>query len=626
MIEQQQVKDPLVPFLLTLTGVAALTLNPIPWKVKIGVAAIASVPGAVFTLSEWQLYRTRRREVERLERETMALEETNEQLNRALDARQAELHQEAERLELEETKLEQLKTATEEEITRLKASSAVDSEARLSEIAQLESAAYYERDRILEDARRAAADLVRSVELRQASLKAEVLSTRQSAAQAIKRARARWRGLQELQGQEWRSAIKADRQRLELDRKQLEIERQTLEAEIALERAETAEKVANELGDLQKKKETVAAEIAKLWEQFESEKTGAIEMFTEDMLSENAEKVNEEIRQVNAQLGVKQRELDNLVKQTNQELKDKAAELERFYEAKFQEWLVPHVIELNRALQEVEDWRSRYLSAEEELAASKDVVLPENPWTQDHKAKAYQLILWFKSKGVMVNYYNSAIDEEGNFTLYFKPWLSGSKGKKALEGIMDGMISDWGLMARPVVGETTEAWYIKTTPAANKTRSLEEEMRNFGGFPFTSARVPTTDPRLLEPESLADLDDETRRAVMDRASAEERIEEMMRFRPGKLPKPIGYAITSFELKTFDWLSNWRSAATRNDPGGAQTNIRELNKLMTEAYGVSVGSSTETRDRVTGESLRQRVHRICKLLKIDIETRTRGDQN
>lgn len=625
MIEQQQPKDPLIPFLLTLAGVAVLTL-PIHWKAKIGVGAIAAVPGGMFTLSEWSLYRTRRREVERLEKEAIALEDTNEQLTRALDARQAELHQEAERLELEEAKLVQLKVAVEEEIARLKVAATAETDARLSEIAQLEATTGHERDRILEDARRAAADLVRSVELRQANLKGEILATRQSAAQAIKRARARWRGLQALQGQEWRSAIKADRQQLELDRKQLEIDRQALETAIALERAQTAEKIAEELGELQQKKEGIEAEIAALWLDFEKEKQGAIEMFTADMFAENTEKVNEEIRQVNAQLAIKQRELDNLVKETNRELKDKAAELERSYEAKFQEWLVPHVIELNRALEEIEDWRSRYLSVEEELAASKDVVLPENPWTKDHKVKAYQLILWFKSKGVMINYYNSSIDEEEDFTLFFKPWLSGSKGKKAIEGVVEGMISEWGLAARPVIGETKEAWFIKLSPAAKKSRSLEEEMRNFGGFPFSSARVAATDPRLLEPESLLDLDEETRRAVMTEASAQSKIDEMMNFRPGKLPKPVGYAITPQELKVFDWLSNWRASATRNDPGGAKGNIRELNKLMTEAYGVSVGSSTETRDRVTGESLRQRVHRICKLLKIDVETRNRGENN
>ena len=629
-------KDPLIPFVVTLLGVAVLS-SPLDWKYKIVTSTVAATPGLAFAFSEWHLYKDRRRETERLQRENKAIEDGNRQLSRALDAREEQLKTQAEAIALKEAEATQLKAQAEEEAARRLLEAETEANSKLSEIVQIEAAtkgeldllkvkAEAERDRILEDARRAAADLIRSYEQKQAGIKAETEEARQRCAEVIKAARRKWRDRQALLADEWKSSIKADQHALDLDRKALEMDRQALQQEIALERTKAAESIAKELADIEKRKQDAQTEIDRDRETFEEEKARLLEEEYENLLAENRVRLKQELDNLNAQLAIKQGELDALIAETNRELEDKTKELQAFYNAQYENWLIPHVQETNRLIEERDDWKSRYYEAENELAASKDIVLPENPFSKDFKMRAYCVQLWLKSQGIMVNYYNASIDEEGVFTLQFKPWQNGSKFKKSLEGVLDGMVSTWGLLARPVIGETTEAWFIKMPYAASKARSLEEEFSYFGQFGYTPHAVPSYDRRLDEPESLQSLDPDTRRAVMDQATAEERITEMLRFRPSPLPKPVNYDISPLELKCADWLCNWRASATRND-SEPQQNIREVNKLITTLYNVKIGSASESRDRNTGESLRQRVHRICKLLKIELRRRDEElDQN
>lgn len=617
--------DPIAPLSAALIGVV-LVLTPIDWKIKLVSSSVLCIPGIALAASEIGKVKDRKTEVERLEEERRALEESAALTEQRLEIRQAEIDQLSRQLEADLQEAATIKATAESEARQLRQEAESQVEALWSEVQAIETSAKIqaiatanqaetERDRILQEARLKAEQLQHNAQLVEQSLRADVAEVRRRAAQSIKRARQHWRSRQASLTLEFESALKTDR-------KKLQIERDRINGELALERAQTQEKIVIALREAEEVKRKAQEEIEALRAEFEQEKQEAIDLISDEFNRENEEKLEEQRQALNKQLKAKQQELNDLIDQANQELEEAKANLQEHYESTYQQWLLPHVIEVNRLQEEVEDWKARYMSAEEELAASKDIILPDSPWMHDHKCKAYNLLMWFKAKGVMLNYYNSSIDEEGNFTLFFKPWQGGAKGKKAIEGCFDGMISEWGLMAKPQVGETVESWFIKLVPAANKTRSLEQEFRQFGGFPFNSLRVPVESEhqQLQIPISFDGLGEETRRRAMTEASYQEKIDYMMAYKPGRLPKPVTYEITPQEFKAVDWWSNWRSVATK----GEEANIREVNKLLTAVYGVSVGSSTESRDRVTGESLRQRIHRIMHLLKI--ESRIKDDDN
>jgi hypothetical protein len=619
-----QEKDPVIPLASALIGIGLL-LTPVDWQFKLISSGVLSIPGFTLAASEVGRIKDRKSEAERLENERRALEEKIALIERSLLVSRSEIEQQLRQLEADLQEAATIKASAENEARQLKQKAEAEIEALWSEVQGIEnsakataiattSIAESESDRILQEARLKADQLQHNVQLIEQSLRADVVEVRRRAAQSIKRARRHWRSRVRLLRAEFESALKTDR-------KELEIERDRINSELALERAQTQETVTNALREAEEAKLKAQEEIKALKEEFEQEKQEAIDLISDEFNRENEEKLEKQRQALNKQLEAKQQKLNDLIDQANQELEEAKANLQEHYEATYQQWLLPHVIEVNRLQEEIEDWKSRYMSAEEELAASKDILLPENPWSHDHKSKAYNVLLWFKSKGVMLNYYNSAIDEDGNFTLFFKPWQGGAKGKKAIEGCFDGMISDWGLIAKPQLGETVESWFLKMMPAANKAKTLEQEFRQFGGFPFNSLRVPVeTEQQLQIPISFDGLGEETRRRAMTEASYQQKIDFMMTYKPGKLPKPVTYEITPQELKAVDWWTNWRSVATK----GAEPNIREVNRLLTAVYGLSVGSSTESRDRVTGESLRQRMHRIMHLLKI--ESRVSEDEN
>lgn len=606
---------PVIQSMIATVAIVSLTFNLNP-RVKLLISLIGASPGIVYGVRRYNSLRERKGELERLQEEQERIERDSNQLEQITSERRLRLEQDQRQLDRDRKELDRLREAAKDEIRAAKVKAELISNERLEELARLEQETRQDCDRMIADSQRELARLERETKERERrslfEVQAEVAQLRRVCANRIRQARRNWREQRQVKQGEWEAAIAGDSQQLLLDRKQLELDRQTLQGEIELERSH-----------LRKQKAGVEDQIRQLWEEFDREKEAAIVDMTDQLLDENDQKLKEELAALNNQLAGKQAEYDKLIKQAEKELKTKQGELEAFYRAKYDEWLVPHVLEVNRLAEEVEDWQSRYQQVEEELASMKDITLPDNPWSQHHKTMAYQLQMWMKARGVLVNYYNSAIDStKGQFTLYFQPWLDGRKAKKALEGVLDGMQADWGLLSRPVIGEGFDSWFITLTPISFHQSGSVEGDTIAGLIPLSFNRIPATDPRVIEPDSLAALSRDDRDRVMDRVSAETRIEEMRNFRPSALPKPWRYEISQQELKTIDWLWNWRAIATRDDPNPLP-NIREINTLISVAYRVTIGSSTERRDRVTGESLRQRVHRICVALRIN-ERRVNGD--
>ena len=591
---------PLVQLAIAVIAITVLSFNLNP-RIKLLIGLIGVVPGTVYGFKYRNQLKKHRDGIESLREERQRIEQGNRQLEQIIAERRLKLEQDQKRIE-------ELRETAEAEVEAAKARLEALSNDRLEELAQLEKETRRDCDRMVAESQKELAQLEKTIKDQDrrslSEVQGEIARLRRDCANRIKQARRHWRETRRLRQEEWDSAIAADGQRVLLDRKQLDLDRQTLQSEIEMERSH-----------LFNQKAEVAEQIAASWEEFNREKDIAIADMTDQLLAENDQRLQTELDSLNRQLASKQKEYDDLFTQAERDLAAKQRELESFYRAKYDEWLVPHVMEVNRLTEEVEDWQSRYQQAEEELATSRDIILPDNPWSQHHKTMAHQLQMWMKARGVLVNYYNSAIDStKGQFTLYFQPWLDGRKAKKSLEGVLDGMMADWGLLSRPTIGEGFDSWFITLTPMSFHQSGSVQGDTVAGLIPLSFNRMPATDPRLIEPDSLAALSRDDRDRVMDQVSAESRIEEMRNFRPSALPKPGRYEITALELKTIDWLWNWRAIATRDDPDPLP-NIREINALIGTAYGVTIGSSTERRDPVTGENLRSRVHRICTMLRI-----------
>jgi len=571
--------------------------TPMDGRFKMLVASLTAIPGCSYLLDERAQLQQAISRLAQLKKEADAIALTNSQLTAEFEATEVEIRTKLKEAELSLTKAN-------DEANRIKALAQIEAEQAINDAAEIESQAKRDAATIKNQAEEEKQQLLQDARRTVNGITEEVAVARSKAAHSIWRARRKARLRCEVMARELHEAIA-------FDTKQLELKKAELETELKHKQAEADQQIATQLKEIQENKNAIEdeirqkraeleAKIASSWIEFEKEKEEAAEAFASQLVAENNATLQEQLDQYNEEFVAKKKEYDEAIAAAEKELKKQERELKKQWEEKYNQWLIPHIQEYQQLKETLEDWKQKYYAAEEEIASLKDIVLPDNPWRSMHTTRAVAVQQYMKAQGVLVNYYNSAIDKNGKFTLFFKPWQSGVKFKRSLEGILPGMQSNFCLIAPPVFGEQVDCWFLEMSPSVDSlTNSMESAYQLEASFPSSPAVL--TVPQTVENNQ-----------VTRSLDYEQKVAFMMNLRPGTLPKPVTEEITDQELTVADWLCNWRFTATK----GEQANIRQVNKLIEALYGIKPGRSTEVRDPVTRESLRQRVHRILELLKIE----------
>ncbi|NEP58780.1 MAG: hypothetical protein F6K31_17465 [Symploca sp. SIO2G7] len=567
------------------------------WKHKILFAFFTALPGCSYLISERSKLDKAVSELEKIQQESDEIARSNALLITEIQAKEV-----AANTKLKEAEL--TKARAETEANRIKSLVQIEAEQAINDAAEIEGQAKKDAISIIEKAELEKQRLLGDARKTLDGTTREIAVIRSKAAHSIWNARRKARRRAEVMARELHEAIA-------YDTKQMQFKQAELEAELNQKQTEVEKVIASQLKEIQEKKNAlenelakkraeVEAQIAQLWADFEQEKEAVEEAFANQLLAENEATLQQQLDQYNQEFIAKQKEYDAAIAAAEKQLKQQEKELRKQWEEKYNQWLIPHIQEFQQLKETLEDWKQKYYAAEEEIASLKDIELPDNPWRSLHTTRAVAVQQYLKSQGVFVNYYNSAIDKNGTFTLFFKPWQSGAKFKRSLEGTLPGMQSNFGLIQPPVFGEQVDCWFLEMAPAVDSlVNSVESAYKLESSFPASPA-VLTVPQTVENTEVVRSLD------------YEQKVQFMMNLRPGTLPKPVTEEISENELTAADWLCNWRFTATR----GEQANIRGINKLIEALYGIKPGRSTEVRDPVTRESLRQRVHRILKLLKIE----------
>ena len=591
-----QLMKPIIPFTVTLTGVILL-VTPMNWKHKIFIASLTALPGCSYLISERSKLDKAVSELEKVKRESETIAQTNASLHIEIQAKETTANTKLKEAEL-------AKAQAESEANKIRALAQIEAEQAITDAAEIEGQARRDATSIIEEAELEKQQLLSDARRTLNGITGEIAAIRSRAAHSIWRARRKAHRRCEVMARELHEAIAYDSKQMQLKQAEMSTELNQKQAEvgkvIALQLKEIQQQ-RNELEEELKTNRTEAeSKIAQLWADFEQEKEAVEEAFASQLLAENEATLQQQLDQYNQEFIAKQKEYDDAIALAEKQLRQQEKELKKQWEEKYNQWLIPHIQEYQQLKETLEDWKQKYYAAEEEIASLKDIELPDNPWRSLHTTRAVAVQQYLKSQGVLVNYYNSAIDKNGTFTLYFKPWQSGAKFKRSLEGALPGMQSNFGLIQPPAFGEQVDCWFLEMAPAVDSlVNSVESAYKLEASFPASPA-VLTVPQTVENTEAVQSLD------------YEQKVAFMINLRPGTLPKPVTEEISENELTTADWFCNWRFTATR----GEQANIRGINKLIEALYGIKPGRSTEVRDPVTRESLRQRVHRILKLLKID----------
>ncbi|NEP08765.1 MAG: hypothetical protein F6K14_00595 [Symploca sp. SIO2C1] len=587
---------PIIPFTATLTGVILL-FTPMDWRFKILISSLTALPGCSYLISERSKLDKVVSELEKVKQESEAIARSNASLIIEIQSLEAAANAKFKEAEF-------LLTQAESEANRIKSLAQIEAEQAITDAAEIEGQARRDAISIIEKAELEKQQLLSYARNTLNAITEEIAAIRSRAAHSIWRARRKARRRAEVMAIELHEAIA-------YDSKQMQLKQAELETELNQKQAEVENAIASQLKEIQSKKNAtedelhqkraeLEAQISQKWVEFEKEKEEAEEAFASQLVAENNATLQEQLDQYNSEFLAKKKEYDDAIALAEKQLRQQEKELRKQWEEKYNQWLIPHIQEYQQLKETLEDWKQKYYAAEEEIASLQDIVLPDNPWRTLHTSRAVAVQQYLKSQGVLVNYYNSVIDKNGIFILYFKPWQSGAKFKRSLDGVLPGMQSHFGLIQPPVFGEQVDCWFLEMAPAVDSlTNSMESAYKLESSFPSSSAVL--TVPQTVE-------DKQVTRSL----DYEQKVVFMTNLRPGTLPKPMTKEITDQELTVADWLCNWRFTATK----GEQANIRQINKLIEALYGIKPGRSTEVRDPVTRESLRQRVHRILKLLKID----------
>ncbi|NEP10831.1 MAG: hypothetical protein F6K14_11580 [Symploca sp. SIO2C1] len=591
-----QLMKPIIPFTATLTGVIIL-FTPVDWWFKILISSLTALPGCSYLISERSHLDKAISELEKVKQESESIARSNASLIIEIQSLEAAANAKFKEAEL-------AKTQAENEVNRIKSLAQIEAEQAITDAAEIEGQARRDAISVIEEAELEKQQLLSDARRTLNAITGEIAAIRSKAAHSIWRARRKARRRCEVMSRELHEAIAYDSKQMQLKQAELETELNQKQAEVENALASQLKEMQQQRNELEEELKTKSTEaeskIAQLWADFEQEKEAVEEAFANQLLAENEATLQQQLDQYNQEFIAKQKEYDDAIALAEKQLKQQEKELTKQWEEKYNQWLIPHIQEYQTLKEALEDWKQRYYAAEEEIASLKDIELPDNPWRSLHTTRAVAVQQYLKSQGVLVNYYNSAIDKNGTFTLYFKPWQSGAKFKRSLEGALPGMQSNFGLIQPPVFGEQVDCWFLEMAPAVDSlVNSVESAYKLEASFPASPA-VLTVPQTVENTEALQSLD------------YEQKVQFMMNLRPGTLPKPVTEEISQNELTTADWFCNWRFTATR----GEQANIRGINKLIEALYGIKPGRSTEVRDPVTKESLRQRVHRILKLLKIE----------
>lgn len=575
-------KPQLIAATLTGVSVGVLAFPGIPWVYKVVGAPVLGIPAAMLLLEDGQKFKIREKDLEiaiaatKSERsKSRELQKTNDDMIREIEQRKLLLSEKEEQLqalflELEDSK-NQLKLATKQDQDRF----LLISENIIKQANQDAEAILIE------------AEAIANSELESATQKAQSLVEEyQSKLREVDKERDAIKI--EFEGKEDRLKAEIRQQLLQLDTERSLLEKRMLDVDearrqsehaIALQQAEFAQK-------LQEARENFITE----GEAEYAAKTQELEAENDALLTELEQALRADYQQK--------------VATGDQELQETIEAIKSEFEQAYEDKLVPITAEINRLQKELNYWQSRYYQAQEKLNQQLDIRVADYPWSCEHKYRATQVQMWLKDRGIKVHYCSSSILPNGDTYFFFDPVLSGEKGKKAIASELESMIPVFGLQCKPELGvtnRTTEPWYLKLTPIST---SLQGQTLS-GATPFeTSIKVP--DSFLIQDDQIIEM------RAKDRVDRQQRIDEMMQFRPQQLPLPKVRYLAKIEEQTVEWLCCWRALVVENS-----RNISDLIDLAIALYGCTEAKALE-RDLLMQESLVERLERIIQAIGGKVE--------
>ena len=259
----------------------------------------------------------------------------------------------------------------------------------------------------------------------------------------------------------------------------------------------------------------------------------------------------------------------------------------------------PYIEELREAKSLIDKLRNEVRAARETVAFQKKVIKPEP--TDQITNLAWRIITFFDDRGVKLNYVN-IYEHEKKIYLIFDPadWFyHGGFQMRILKKFYDELIDQFKLESAPVAGHSPQGMSLELTLRSPLFLTQDYVGQkaftpNFEGDDFSG--VFNMDEVFVKAQEQIDRDDFE--------------EEMIDFIEPLTFSPRSGDITSTEKKWVKFLYFYRLQYT------GKPNITNQNDLLQRVWGVTAGAGTDETIQEDGRTLRSRLHLIFDLLGIE----------